>query len=137
MHDRTTFHVTLLKVSRTVTEEGLKMMCLFGKKGGPEAGNASRHCRRGTRHLNLDFSLSSYLPDGVFDFKPTEICHAAALPFSLHDIGGQLDGDGVISNRPNHDLCSSIKNASAPSFIYISTFFRLGATLIGIRWPTL
>jgi len=43
-------------------EEDLKMMCLFEKKkGDPEAGNASRHYQRGTKYLDLDFSLSNYL----------------------------------------------------------------------------
>lgn len=63
------------------------MRYLFRKKEGSEAGNASKHCQRGTKHFDLDFSLSNYLPDGVFDFKPTEFLHTAALPFSLHDIG--------------------------------------------------
>ena len=69
IHDRMTFHVAIVKASWTVTEDGLKMMCLFGKKGGLEAGSASRHCQRGTKHLDLAFFLSNYLPAGVFIFK--------------------------------------------------------------------
>jgi len=95
-------------------EEDLKMMCLFGKKGGPQVGNASRHYRRGTKYLDRDFSLSNYLRDGFFVFKPPELFHTAPLPISMHDIDGESNGGGVISSRRRDDLCNSIENASAP-----------------------
>ena len=65
----------------------------------PGAGNARRHRQRGMKHLDLDFPLSNYFRDGVFIFKPPELFYTAALLISLHDIGGQPNGIGVVSNR--------------------------------------
>jgi len=61
------------------------------------------HCQRGTKHLDLYFSTSNYIRDRVFVFKPPELFHTATLPISLHDIGGQSNGGGVISNRRSYD----------------------------------
>jgi len=55
------------------------------KKRGPGAGNTSRHGQQGMKHLDVDFSLSNYLRDGVFIFKPPELFYTVALPISLHD----------------------------------------------------
>jgi len=75
-----------------------------------------------------------------FRFQPSEIFHTATLPIFLHDIGGQSDGSGDFElAKPR--LCNPIKNASTPSFIYntegFSTFSHLGASIVGIGWPTL
>jgi hypothetical protein len=115
-------------------EEDLKMMRLFGQKGCPPAGNASRHCQRGTKYFDLHFSLSNYLRDGVFDFKPTEISHTAARPFSLHDIGDQSDGGVMISNRRTRNLCNSIKKALTPQLPLDRR--HLNSPVWGIGWTT-
>jgi hypothetical protein len=88
------------------------------EKGDPEGGNASRHYQRGTKYLDLDFSLSNYLRDCSIP-RP--------LPILLYDIDSQSNGGGDFE-RAKPRLVQLHRERS---------FSRLGARLVGIGWPTL